>query len=535
MSCSKCNSNDCSCSNVVNANAEPPFSCAPLCKEDHTQYVCDEKFVTVVRPANAWNVPACGETAVLSVGEVDDVHIGSYIWSSEHGYYEIVSFDRIKKDITIKNNCAVGNSDEGAQVGANSTFIISDPPASSVSSQSNLFPYVAVSFTAPNTGVPTLVTVTTVNGLSVGKNVQIGSGSYLLTGVSDGTTIEIENTGSGITPGTVVEAENAGGDLQYPVVLIDANPCTNDATTQGSLVACQNGILQPFNVPYVGAVLVGTDSVNNKAEFQLIDVPTRTCSPINDCCVTLVPGTTSYVIPVADSAIFTVGDLVQLGSRSDRFTVTEIIDSEHIRAAIDTNPSSIQTVPAGTSVCLAGCCELVSAQLNDIITSFGGELSPCSDFQHKDIVYTRAVEGEIPSGTMVNGGVKAQTIIYTMTNPSTCRGMQVQIVENTIVRGQVRDANVNDLRMTMVTAISYNGAAFLDSQTVEDIYFSNASSARAISIVSPYIQGDYLEPGETKTFRTRNTLYVASGGAASFEIEAWQHGGIPIGIAVEVP
>lgn len=539
MSCSKCGTNPCGCDAAVKANSEPPYSCAPLCQEDHKETVCYEKFVTVVRPTNSWNVPECGETAVLAVGEIDDVHIGSYLWSTTYGYFEIVSFDRLKREITIKNNCAVGNADEGASVNANSTFIVSDPPASSVSSQSSLFPYVAVSFTAPNVGIPTLVTVTTVNGLSVGKNVQIGSGSYLLTGIPDGTTIEIENTGTGITAGTVVQATNAAGDFQYPVVLIDANPCTNDATTQGSIVACQNGILQPFDVPYVGSVLVGVDATNNKAEFQLLDVPTRTCSPINDCCVTLVPGTTSYVIPVADSSIFTVSDLIQLGSRTDRFTVTQIIDSEHIRASVDTNPSSIQTIPAGTSVCLAGCCELVSAQLQEILDGFGGELIPCSDFEYRNIEYSRSWEQEITQGTnLPKDGTISAIRVYTYTNPSTCRVMPVNIIDHTAIQLDVYNGSspsgLGDVRLRATTLISYNGAAFLESQQISSVVTPDANTARNHTVVVPYIQGDSLDPGQTKTFRIRTDLRLTGGPAGVYAVvDAWRNGGIPIGVATE--
>lgn len=539
MGCSRCGNSGCGggsscCGNTVSLHRSTGSgSCASACPEDHTQYICDEKFNTTVVIANSWNIPDCGESAVLAAGDIGHVHEGSYLWSADYGYYEITAHDKVAGEITVKNNCTSGNEDAGTQVPAGSSFIVSDPPASSVSAQASLYPFVAVSFTAPNVGVPTLVSVTNVNGLSIGKNVNIGSGTYLLTGISDANTIEIENTGSGITPGTAVNAVNSGGDLQYPVILIDANPCTNDATESGSVIGCASGVLTPFDVPYVGSVLVGTDAVNNLAEFQLLDLPTRTCSPINNCCVTLVPGTYSYVIPVGDSSIYQVGDLVQLGSRSDRFTITEIIDSGNIRATVDTNPSSIQVIPAGTSVCLAGCCELVSAQLQEIIDSFDGELSPCSDFQNRVILVAGNTLAPLPVGTLSNSNQNMDSVTeFTFENESACREMMVLISLPIIIRGFATNTNTNSLRVRVSTDISLNGAAYVASQQYTSVLHAETNSSVDHTFAIPYSQTYTVPVATTRTFRIRNTLTFTGAAGPTFQIETWAQIGNAIGVAV---
>jgi hypothetical protein len=89
------------------------------------------------------------------------------------------------------------------------------PPVES--GQSELFPYVAIDFTAPANGDCIPITVTTINGLSVGDTISIGTGFYTIDSFVSDTVVQICNDGDGILPGTSVIAQDQFGNYQYPI------------------------------------------------------------------------------------------------------------------------------------------------------------------------------------------------------------------------------------------------------------------------------------------------------------------------------
>lgn len=505
MSCSNCNSNGCNsgsicCGDTVQTVSEPPHDCLDLCPEDHTKYVCDEKYNVTIKPSNAWNVPDCGETAVLAVSELSQIHIGAYIWSATYGYFEVTAHNKTTGEITVQNNCNTGNAAAGTEVPACSSFIVSDPPAATTSGQSSIYPYVAVDFTAPNVGVPTLITVTNVNGLSVGKNVSIASGTYELSGIVDANTIEITNNGAGVTPGTVILAENGAGELQYPVVLIDANPCTNSDVTQGSLLVCNAGIQQPLAANYLGAVPVAVDIGSNLFESKLLEIPTRTCTSLDDCCFTIVPGTLVYNVSVADSSVFIVGDLVQLGSRNDRYTVTDIVDATTIELTRTENPVAVETIPAGTSVCLAGCCETLSQEIEDLQNS---------NFDNS-VVFATQTGPDITDPSVIDtlDSVTTSLVVereFDFANVSATKQMLGIVNTATVITGQADDALTQELRMNIVLQQSVNGGAFTQASSMNYYFNSKTDDARAWSLAIPYNQ-NVIIPANTPSY----TLVVRS-------------------------
>jgi hypothetical protein len=117
-----------------------------------------------------------------------------------------------------------------------------------------------------------------------------------------------------------------------------------------------------------GMVPMLTDDDSCNAAYTFLNVPTKTCSTLL-CCLTLLNGNAGpYTIRVADSSQFTIGDILQIGSRTDRFTVTNIIDATHIQATVNPVPVGNQDIDAGTSICIVDCCEIIQDQLHIFLT-----------------------------------------------------------------------------------------------------------------------------------------------------------------------
>lgn len=224
MSCSRCGSTvSCGCSST------PFYSTTDVCSEDHSQKFYQAQYSFSVCPQNSWNVPGCGLSAILEVPGVIGATVGAYLWHPSYGYYQITSVDSCTGHIGVVNSCLTGNAAPGTQVAQCTCFIVTDPP-SIVPDNSNLFPFVALDFTAPAIGDCIDITVTTSSGLQVGDIISIGTGLYTLDSFVSSTVIRICNTGEGIAAGTAVIAQDAFGNYQYPIATVSNCCATIDAT-----------------------------------------------------------------------------------------------------------------------------------------------------------------------------------------------------------------------------------------------------------------------------------------------------------------
>jgi hypothetical protein len=108
MSCSSCSS--CSCSSCT--------STATACTE-----IC-----TALVISNAWNVPACSASAVLSVPGLETLLVGSYLWNPTYGWFRVTAFDSVNFQITVYNECFAANAAAGTVVPAGTQFVFGAPP-----------------------------------------------------------------------------------------------------------------------------------------------------------------------------------------------------------------------------------------------------------------------------------------------------------------------------------------------------------------------------------------------------------------------
>lgn len=495
------------CGNVSPATPLAPSCSVSACKEDHCETYISQQFYTSLKVANSWNVPDCGGSAVLYVAGIKSIAIGSNLWAADIGYFEVIGFNADSQQITIQNNCIDGNATEGTAIPACTEFTVVDPPVSAGGSgQPSLFPYVAVDFTAPLASTCLLITVTTVNGLVVGKNVQIGSGTYRISAISDSTHITICNDGSGITPGTSVIAQNEANQYQYPIILIDANPCTNPTVTSGSLLVCADDIAQPLTGPTEGAVPVLIDPETGEVEFQFFPGQSRTCTSIL-CCLTVVDGFAGpYVITVADSSEFVVGDLLQIGSRTDRFTITAIPDATHIQATVSPTPGATSDIDVGTSICIADCCEILQIEID--------ELGAVTDQE----------SAAINTGTLSSGGttlLETAEVNITITNPSSTRSMYVDVKVDTILGGNFTGANTSAAELSHEIQYSTNATPLADVVAGANHFFAFNDNAQPYTSQREYNAILTLAPGASITLNAKAQVsWTAPGGStATYDLD----------------
>lgn len=264
MSCTSCRRNPCCCLRT----STPYYLSSPTCSEDNTQEVITQEFAFGICPSNSWNVPECGQSAVLNVGKVLGVTIGAFMWHPNYGYFEIQSVDQDAETITISNPCNTGNAAPGVQIPACTCFTVTPPSCCEGTQQDGVF--VAYDFTAPANSTCLDITLTGTEGLIVNNNVQIGSGVYFLDAIKANNVVTICNQGEGIVEGTPVVAQNEFGFYQYPVQLLLVNPCGEDPVDLGTVLVCVDGIQQPLTGDVVGSILVLQDTTTGEASYEVL-------------------------------------------------------------------------------------------------------------------------------------------------------------------------------------------------------------------------------------------------------------------------
>lgn len=502
------------CSNTTAVPSQFINSCAPPILEDHCQKVVVENFYATLKIANEWNIPACGDTAILNVVGLKEVSIGSYLWNVNFGYFKIIGFNAGLEQVTVQNDCPTGNAAVGTTVDSCTNFIVTDgSQASNANNPPSIYPYLAVDFTGPANGDCILITLTNVNGLAVGKNVQIGSGVYRLSSINSTTTATICNDGAGVAPGTSVIARNTAGEYQHPVILIDANTCTNPTVTSGSLIVCNTNVAQPLTGPVIGSIPVLENITTGLVRFQILDLPTRTCTVLT-ADLTLVAATAVYVLTVNDVTNFPPTTFAQLGSKPEIVTVNSVIDATHLSVTISPTPVAIENIPAGTSLCLLDCCGNINAQ-------FAGQLTPCSDFQNRTFVH-QDLSTPITNFTVTNG---APTVIteyagFTITNPSTCRTMLVFATYIARIFGNAIGSSSAELIMSFILQARVDAGAAVALVNMDENFHAFNDSSTPFDRQRVWNEIYTLLPGAAHSYEGRLEVTKISAGAPTYHIDS---------------
>lgn len=365
MSCTRCG-----CTTSCTCSSSPYYSQADVCTEDHCEKICVTEFTAAVCPTTSWNVPLCGQTAMLAVDGLAGASVGSYLWHKAYGYFEITSVDVGRGLLGVTNNCTEGNASPGVQIPACTCFVVTVPPAASGDAASGVC--VEIDFTAPEQDVQLDITLSSTQGLAVADTVQIGTGFYFIYAIKPNNIITIINQGEGIVPGTPVIAKDANGNYQYCLSIISTNPCGRDPISEGTLLACdEDGVTAPLGTPcQAGYIPVATGDCT--VEMQPAISPPL-CMHLTDP-VAIVNGDATYTLVLDDTTGILEGDILTIsGMGTTRATVTAVTDSTHLNVTLVPTPGAAATLPIGTLVCTVDCCEEIqnrlALQLTDTVTS----------------------------------------------------------------------------------------------------------------------------------------------------------------------
>lgn len=234
MTCNKCNSTtSCSCSSLTGSTGTPYYASADCCLEDSCTKIYYQQYALGFSIESSWNIPQCGGAALVKVPGVTTAPIGSYLWNSSFGYFQIVSFDVASETMSISNPCLQGNASPGVEVPRCTVFTVGPPPCCEDTPQSNPQSgvYLKIDFTAPGDGICIPITVTSLENLAAGDEISLGSGIYSIQSIDSSDVITICNDGNGITPGTSVIATDLLGQYVYPIYTV-SNCCANISSDQ---------------------------------------------------------------------------------------------------------------------------------------------------------------------------------------------------------------------------------------------------------------------------------------------------------------
>lgn len=419
MSCKTCGCAEINVSSGCSNCGTPYYKSCSTCPEDHTQLLVEDSVSPAITVKTGFNIPACGQNAVVQVPGLKRIGIGSRIWADTFGFLRVISFDVQSESITVTNDCLSCNADAGTTVPACTVFTVDAPPCGGEDSSSANGPRLSSDFVIPAEDGCVTVEVTTVDGLSVGKDVSIAGNQYLLQTILDSDHITICNKGAGGTPGTTIFAKDDADNLQYPVVLIDANPCTNDAVTSGKIIACKDDVMQPLEGSTDGEVPVWDDTDKVWVPKTLL-IPTGDCTSLTVCLVVDPANGAghSYVALVADTSNFSPGDLVVIGGAPAHIDTIDSATQMHVIFVED--PGAVFTYAVGVAVCDANCCDVINDTLGnacalmDLLDIDGGsDVANVADTDTADLTSGQTATGDIATVTIPNN--------------SGCRNMVVQV------------------------------------------------------------------------------------------------------------
>jgi len=353
--CNKCGStSSCGCATAYYNDAE-------VCAEDNCANIYQPQFSFGVCSNNGWNIPSCGQSAVLNVDGVIGASVGSYLWAETYGYYKIQSVDAERGQIIVINTCEDENANPGTQVPPCTCFVVTVPPLSTTTDTTQAC--VKIDFTAPADGTCIDIILSTTQGITASDTVQIGTGFYFVEAIKPNDIITICNHGEGISPGTAVIARGVDGQFQYCLSTISTNPCNRDNVSEGTLLVCdEDGVTRPLGTPCeAGYVPVATGDCT--VEMQPVITPVL-CTHLSEQ-LQIVNGDATYSLVVESTTGYTTSDILTIsglpsGTRAD---VTAVPDATHIAVTLSPTPAAGVLLPVGTLVCTIACCEDIQNQL----------------------------------------------------------------------------------------------------------------------------------------------------------------------------
>lgn len=215
---------------------------------------------------DAWNVPKCGNRITVTYEGTSKIAVGTYLYSSTYGYFQIIAVDTTANTITIQNNC-IGNplTSFGSLIPSCTAFSLVDAPANL--EDQGCLPYLTADFISPKVGQCSTMQLTSLAGMSVGTIISLNPApnyQYRITEIYPLTnTVLACNEGLGAAEGTVIAAVNVFGNYivcvsvlstSYVALCTKTFPATLDLAQKLTTVSasCNLLLINPFSDVDVG-------------------------------------------------------------------------------------------------------------------------------------------------------------------------------------------------------------------------------------------------------------------------------------------
>lgn len=328
-------------------------NCEAFCEEDHIQRIVYKRygFTLRVKPSFVW--PALEESVTLQVEGVDRLSPGSLLWNPNAGYLHVVSFDFANQTVIAKNEGESCNIYTGGETLPECTdFVVGPPTCGTGSTPIPNIPYLAADFISTAGGECALAAVTNILGLTVNDVVSVNGYEYRIGNIVDSSTIQLCNDGDGAPAGTVIQWDDDGDNISNIPVLVTAseNPCTRDGIAAGVILACDGGnVAKPLTGSVGGQIPVWND-ITARFELKNIAAPYTVCTALTADLVLDPVHVGSYIITVNSTVSFIATNTVIINNVF--YTVNSVDDATTMHITPFATPVAVETLSAGTPVCL---------------------------------------------------------------------------------------------------------------------------------------------------------------------------------------
>lgn len=333
------------------------------CLTDHTQTLVDSVYTTTVTATDTWVMPAVDDCVQLHLKDVTNILPGAILWNQSVGSLHVSSYDATTGYVTACNQGEDGNAEAGSDFPSCMSFHVGIPVECDCSDNWT-GPCLAADVTSPGVGETTEVAVTTVSGLFIGDIIDIAGFMYKIVAINDVHTIVVKNEGFGAPLGTVIKNDPncTGKPCTVKITVVNSDdPCAKDPVHEGVLIVCEDGERKPFEGTADNQITYW-DNEDKKWKLKIVKLDEECTNLTVD--LTLDPFISVYVVTVAKTSVFKVGDLVYIGDI--QFSVDSIISATQMRLAISEAAPQIMVIEEGSSICLGDCCD---SGMSNVITT----------------------------------------------------------------------------------------------------------------------------------------------------------------------
>jgi hypothetical protein len=357
--------NSCNPCNSEKATHHVPQPFYAGCAYETAKHCSDEvKVQHGVKIIKEFTVPACNTSADMYVDSFEYFPVGAYIYHPLASYLKVVEAKPCQNILVVRNECNPFSDTVGQVIPTSTIFTIThNIPTTGSGTQLQGY-YLGQNFIVPASGdCENVYIVPSTSGLQVNDDIQFASGTYTVSAVTSSNVIRICNNGFGGVAGTNVIALDTNQEYQYPVVVIEQNPCNNTTVTKGKVIVCDSGKMKPVTGP-VGSLLTFND--DGTVEGKNYVLPVVNCRSLTACLILTTTG--NVIATIANTAGLIVGQRLELtyGNVVYQLEIVTVLDGTHLELDLLNPPGVVLNIAPGNQLCDPSCCTILTERLDDL-------------------------------------------------------------------------------------------------------------------------------------------------------------------------